>query len=55
MEEAFLSGRDQGIKEIVTALFEETENCNVVPIFMENSSKKLVDRDCLEFENNPNP
>lgn len=50
IEEAFLSGRDQGIKETITMLFEASDNCNIVPIFIENATKNLVDVECLEID-----
>jgi len=55
IEEAYLSGHDQGINDTITTLIKQTDNCNIVPIFMGNSSKKLVDLDCLELDNNLNP
>jgi len=50
LEETFLSGRDQGIQESVSALFKNTENCNIVPIISENSSKNLIDLDCVRSD-----
>ena len=55
VDEAFISGRDQGIKETITTLFEGTEDCNIIPIFIENSSKKIVDFACVDLEKNLDP
>ena len=49
LRNAYLSGRDEGINETISVLFKEAENCNVIPIFIENSSKNLIDVSCLEL------
>ena len=43
----FIRGYDEGVKEALLSLYEETENCRVAPIFIENKTKNLIDFSCL--------
>ena len=43
----FIRGYDEGVKETVQSLYNETENCKIAPIFIENKTKNLIDFSCL--------
>jgi hypothetical protein len=52
IEESFLAGRDQGIKDTISIIFNQTNNCNPVAIFLDNSTKNLIDFECLNLLKN---
>lgn len=48
--DAFIKGYDKGTEDSIYSIYNETENCNGVPIFINNNSKTLIDYSCLETE-----
>ena len=49
----FISGYDKGVEDSVLSIYHETEDCNIVPIFIENNTRNLIDFSCIT--GNPNP
>ena len=40
---------DQGLADAFTAIYKQTENCQVAPIVIGNMSKLIFDVDCLDI------
>ena len=49
--DAFSQGYDKGLEDAVFSLYNQTDNCFTVPIFIDNKSKYLIDLSCV----NPTP
>ena len=47
---AYQDGYNKGIQEIITALYEQTENCQAAVINIGNVSKQVFDSSCLQNE-----
>jgi len=45
--ETFFQGYDQGLENAVETIYNRTENCNTVPIFIDNQTKYLIDISCI--------
>ena len=48
MSEIYQKGYEQGIKDSVTTLYEQTQNCQTLTITLENLTKNLFDLACLQ-------
>jgi len=48
----FINGYDEGVRDSISSLYNNTENCNIVPIFIENKTRNLIDFSCIENESN---
>jgi len=46
--DAFFQGHEKGIDEVISLLYNQTENCKPVPISIGNNSKVLFDISCIE-------
>lgn len=44
----FINGYDKGVIDSISSLYNNTENCNIVPIYIENKTRNLIDFSCLE-------
>jgi len=45
--EAFQAGYEQGAVDFVSSLFQQTENCNITPIHLNNLTMSVVDVECF--------
>ena len=45
----FSQGYDRGVEDSVSSLFNQTENCSKVPIFMHNQSKCLFSYHIINY------
>lgn len=48
MSEIYQNGYDQGLKDAVTTLYEQTTDCQTTTIFLGNLSRQIFDMACLE-------
>ncbi|HSB57685.1 MAG TPA: hypothetical protein VLD38_07750 [Nitrosopumilaceae archaeon] len=48
MKESIQQAYDKGVEDAVTTLFDQTQNCNMIPIRVGNITKILVDTECLK-------
>jgi len=48
----FFQGYEEGYKEAIISIYDKTENCNTVPIFVENDTKNLIDFSCVNSSEN---
>ena len=48
MSEIYQEGYDQGLKDTVTTLYQETKDCKTTTIWLGNLSKQITDITCLE-------
>jgi len=46
--ESFQAGYEQGAVDFVSTLFQQTENCNITPIYLNNLTKSVVDVACVQ-------
>ncbi len=51
---AFDLGYRQGVTDTVTKLYEESESCQPVPVFLGNRTKNVIDVSCLVTQENAN-
>ena len=47
-QQAYLQGYNQGITDVVSGLYQQTNTCQPVNIFIGNSSKQVIDVACLQ-------
>ncbi len=47
-QQAYLQGYNQGISDVVSGLYQQTNTCQAVNIFMGNLSKQVIDIGCLQ-------
>ena len=45
--ETFSQGYDQGLENAVKTIYNQTENCKKIPIFIDNQTKYLIDFSCI--------
>ena len=48
MSEIYQEGYDKGLKDTVTALYQETKDCKTTTILLGNLSKQITDVACME-------
>ena len=48
MDEAFQEGYEQGVIDFVSTLFQQTEDCGITPVFLNNLTRSVVDVDCIQ-------
>ena len=48
LQQAFVQGYNQGLANAVSSLFQQTNTCQPVNIFVGNSSKNIIDIACLQ-------
>jgi len=48
VDEAFQQGYEQGAVDFVSTLFQQTEDCRITPIFLNNFTRSVVDVDCIQ-------
>jgi len=48
LQQAYVQGYNQGITNAVTTLYQQTDNCQVTNIFMEESQRQIIDVACLQ-------
>ena len=46
--EAFQAGYEKGAVDFVSSLFQQTENCNITPIHLDNLTMSVVDVACVQ-------
>jgi len=46
--EAFQAGYEQGAVDFVSSLFQQTENCKITPIHLNNLTMSVVDVACVQ-------
>jgi len=51
----YQKGYDDGIRDTVVVIFEQTENCQVSKLEILNYSKQLIDLSCFDLENLEQP
>jgi len=51
--DTFSQGYDRGLEDAIFSLYNQTENCLTVPIFIGNQSKYLIDLSCANSKFNP--
>lgn len=48
LQQSFVQGYNQGVTAAVTTLYQQTNNCQVTNIFMEESQRQIIDVACLQ-------
>ena len=48
----FFQGYEEGYEEAIISIYNKTENCNTVPVFVENNTKNLIDFSCVNSNEN---
>jgi len=48
MDEFFQSGYEEGLFEAIRTIFQQTDDCQIAIINIENDTKQLLDLDCLQ-------
>jgi hypothetical protein len=48
MSDVYQNGYDQGLKDAVTTLYEQTKDCQTTTIFVGNLSRQIFDIACLK-------
>jgi hypothetical protein len=48
LQQAYVQGYNQGVTNAVSSLYQQTNNCQAVNIFMGESSKQVIDVACLQ-------
>jgi hypothetical protein len=46
MSEIYQNGYDQGLKDTITTIYQETDDCKATTIFIGNLSKQIIDTSC---------
>ena len=49
--QAYEKGFEDGYEEGIISIYNKTENCYSVPIFVNNQSKNLIDSSCIISNN----
>lgn len=49
MMDAARAGYDQGVIDTVSLIYQEAEDCQLVPLTLDNTTRHLVDVSCLEI------
>ena len=47
--QAYTDGYEKGFIDTIEKLLEQTEDCQITPIWVENKTRKLVDVDCINI------
>jgi len=55
MLQVFQEGYEEGLTDAVTALFDQTQNCQTTTITLNNFTKEILDYSCLQFESETSP
>ena len=48
---AYSKGYSDGVSDTVQKLMEESELCGIVPVYYENTTKNMIDIECIMPEN----
>ena len=48
MSEIYQDGYDEGLKDTISALFQETKDCKITSVWMGNFSRQISDAKCIE-------
>jgi len=46
--ESYQNGYQQGMIDSISSLFEQTQNCQITPIYLGNSTLNVVDYECIK-------